>query len=314
MSRDRIAILFNPAAGKGKALKKQVRMEQLLRKFAIPYDLFVTQSEEHLKELTRKNAGRYKTLAGAGGDSTFHMMVDEIMKTGEEVDFGMIGLGSSNDISKEFELDTLEKACAALKDRKTRQIDLGCISGGGIILEYFVGQANMGLGVWVNRYVEKLARKWPHLGRIQRLAGTLGIIHAFRTKKVPLSFTLESEEGMFEGQIALAVFSNIRYWATGRKINPAALPDDGWLDGCLIKACSFWRLARLAALSRTGKHVQAREVKMMRSRAFEISSELAFEVQTDGEFLGGSRETATFKKIQFTVIPQALNVICQKVR
>jgi diacylglycerol kinase (ATP) len=314
MSRDRIAILFNPAAGKGKALKKQVRMEQLLRKFAIPYDLFVTQSEEHLKELTRKNAGRYKTLAGAGGDSTFHMMVDEIMKTGEEVDFGMIGLGSSNDISKEFELDTLEKACAALKDRKTRQIDLGCISGEETILEYFVGQANIGLGVWVNRYVEELARKRPHLGRIQGLAGTLGIIHALRTKKVPLSLTIESEENKFEGQIALAVFSNIRYWATGRKINPAARPDDGWLDGCLIKACSFRRLARLAALSRTGKHVQAREVRILRSRAFEVSSEQAFEVQTDGEFLGGSRETASFKKIQFTVIPQALNVICQKVR
>lgn len=310
MSTDKIAVLFNPSAGKGKALKNKNRLEQLLRRFDIPHDLFVTQSEENLKELTRQNSHRFKTLAGAGGDSTFHIMVDEIMKTGEEVNLGMIGLGSSNDISREFGVDTLEKACAVLKAGKTTRIDLGCISKERTILKYFVGQANIGLGAWVNKYVDELAYKRPRLARIQGVAGTLGIIHSYRTKKIPLSLTIESEEGKVEGQFVLAVFSNIRYWATGRKINPAARPDDGRLDGCLIKACSFARLAYLAALARKGKHVKAREVKILRSRAFEISSEQAFQVQADGEILGGSGEAASFKKIQFTVIPQALNVVC----
>jgi YegS/Rv2252/BmrU family lipid kinase len=310
MSTDKIIILFNPSAGKGKALKNKGRLEQLLRRFDIPHDLFVTQSEEDLKELTRQNVQRCKTLVGAGGDSTFHIMVNEIMKTGKEVNFGMIGLGSSNDISKEFQVDTLEKACETIRAGKTMRIDLGCISEARTILKYFLGQANIGLGAWVNKYIDKLASKGPHLGRIQGLAGTLGIINTYRTKKIPLSLTIESEEGKFEGQFVLAVFSNIRYWATGRKINPAARPDDGWLDGCLIKTCSFARLAYLAALSRKGNHIKATEVEILRSRAFEISSERAFQIQADGEILGSSGETTSFKKIQFAVIPQALNVIC----
>jgi len=50
-------------------------------------------------------------------------MVDEIMKSGEEVNFAMIGLGSSNDISKEIHADTLEKACLALQAGKRTRID-----------------------------------------------------------------------------------------------------------------------------------------------------------------------------------------------
>jgi YegS/Rv2252/BmrU family lipid kinase len=309
MAEEKLAILFNPSAGKGNALKNKDRLEQLLRKYDLSYELFVTRSEENLKELTREKTRRGKTLVGAGGDSTFHIMIDEIMKTGEEVDFGMIGLGSSNDISRQFQVETLEKACAALKAGKTARIDLGCISAEKTILKYFVGQANIGLGTWVNKYVEELAGREPGLGRIQGLAGTLGIIQAYRTKKIPFPLTIESEEGKIKGQFVLAVFSNIQYWATGRKINPVARPDDGWLDACVIQACPFPRLARLAVLSKNGKHIKAREVKILRSRAFLISSDQAFQVQADGEILGGVGEMALFNKIQFTVIPRALNVI-----
>jgi diacylglycerol kinase (ATP) len=310
LSPDKIAILLNPSAGGGKALQKKGRLEQLLRQFAIPYDLFITQSEGHLRELTRKNAGRCKILAGAGGDSTFHIMVNELIKAGEDVDFGMIGLGSSNDICKEFGLDTLERSCAALKEQRKRRIDLGGLSGESNPVRYFLGQANIGLGVWVNRYIEELAGRWVRPGRTQGLAGVRGVIHSFRTQRAVLSVAVESESGKSEVPLTLAVFSNIRYWATGRLINPTARPDDGWLDGCLIRACSFLRLARLAALCRKGRHVKARGVRFLRSRTFLVSSEQAFPVQADGEILGGSRKPAHFKTLRVTVIPKALNVIC----
>jgi diacylglycerol kinase (ATP) len=311
---NKTVILLNPSAGGGKAREKKSRLEELLRQFAIPYDLFVTRSEGHLRELTRKNAGRCRTLAGAGGDSTFHIMVNELMNAGEEVDFGVIGLGSSNDICKEFGLDTLERACAALKAQRKRRIDLGGLSGESNPVRYFLGQANIGLGVWVNRYVEELAARGVRSARIQGLAGVLGVIRSFRTQKAVLPVAVESESGKSEVPLTLAVFSNIRYWATGRLINPSARPDDGWLDGCLIRACSFLRLARLAALSRKGRHAEAREVEFMRSRAFLVSSEQAFPVQADGEILGGDREPAYFKTLRVAVIPKALNVICGETR
>jgi len=310
MPTDRIAILFNPAAGKGKALKKKSRLEQLLQEWETPFDLIVTAGEDHLRALTRECAGRYRALAGAGGDSTFQIMIDEIARSRTEVDFGLIALGSSNDIAREFDLYGLEKACAALKKGRTRSIDLGAIEHDGEILKYFIGQANIGLGARVSRYVEDMSSKRPRLAGFQSLSGTMGIIRSYRKKEVPLHLTVLSEGQRRAGVYVVANFSNIRFWASGKTLNPSARPDDGLLDGCLIGECSFLRLARLAFLARKGRHVGAPEVEFRRAPAFEISSERGFEVQVDGEIIGGSRTPLFLKNILVRAVPQALRLIC----
>jgi diacylglycerol kinase (ATP) len=162
----------------------------------------------------------------------------------------------------------------------------------------------------VNRFIEELAVRRPRLGKAQSLAGALGIIHSYKAKKIPLFLAVEFEAGKIEGPFVLAVFGNIRYWATGRMINPAARPDDGRLDACLVRPCSLPRLARLSVLSRKGRHLGAREVEVQTSCEYRVSSEHPFQVQADGEIIRAG-QTAAFKKIQFTVIRQALNVICR---
>jgi len=306
----KIGILFNPSAGKGKALKNKGRLEKLLRKHEIDYDLFVTKSEDDLRRLAKEKTERYKIIAGAGGDSTFNIIINEIKKGGAEVVLGMIGLGSSNDITKEFEVDSLEKACAALKRGKTKRIDLGCIVEDKKNLGYFLGQANIGLGVLVNKYVEDLVYRRPRVGKIQTLAGALGIIDSYSSKRIPIPLALESEEGQVEGDFVLAVFNNIQYWATGKRVNPHALVDDGRLDCCLIRDCSLPRLARLVFLSTKGKHTSAKEVNTLQSTYFEVSSEKAFAIQADGEIIGGTKAPSQFERIKFKIIPQALDVIC----
>jgi len=306
---EKVSILINPSAGKGKAIRNKKILERFLRQFEVPYDLAITQSEEDLRELTRKNARKYQILAGVGGDSTFNIMINEIMKEGVKVNLSMIGLGSSNDLTKEFQVDSLEKACLALKKMRTKKIDLGCIVLKNVHLHYFLGQANIGLGVFVNKHVAGLMERRPWLGKHQRLAGILAIINSYRSKKIPLFLTVESEEGKFEGEFILAIFNNIRYWATGKMITPEAKPDDGKLDCCLIKKCSLTQLARISILANKGKHTETKEVQTFQSCSFELSSEQTFEIQTDGEILGGLSNPARFNKVSFETIPRALNII-----
>lgn len=307
---DKIAILFNPSAGKGKALKKKARLERLLKKWEVPFDLAVTANEQDLRALSREFARRYRSLAGAGGDSTFQIIIDEIVRSGADVDFGLIGLGSSNDVTREFELDNLEKACRALKRRRTKLIDLGAVEGNGETLKYFIGQANIGLGARVNSYVEGMTRKWPRLAAFQSLAGAMGIKRSFRRKEVPLHLTVLADGQKKEGGYVVANFSNIRFWASGRMLNPSARPDDGRLDGCLIGVCSFLRLGHLARLARKGRHVGAPEIEFLRALEYEISSEQAFEVQVDGEIIGGSRTPQLFRSIRIHAVPRSLRLIC----
>ncbi len=310
MSGQRTAILFNPSAGKGKAKKRKYVLERLLRKWEVPYDLIVTASADDLRTLTRELAGRYRALAGAGGDSTYQIMIDELVRAGAEVDFGLIPLGSSNDIAREFGLTDLEKACLVLKRGRTRTIDLGAVDHQGQILSHFVGQVNIGLGVQVNRYVEELSMKWPRLASWQSLAGTLGIIRAYRRKEVPLSLTIQTEDEERQGRFIVASFNNIRNWASGRVLVPSARPDDGRLDSCLIANCPFLRLARLALSARKGRHVGASEVEFLAAPAFRVSSEREFDVQVDGEIIGGFRSPGLFQDVQVRAIPGRLRIIC----
>ncbi|MFC2158526.1 diacylglycerol kinase family protein, partial [Acidobacteriota bacterium] len=74
MKSDKIAILFNPSAGMGRALREKERLESCLRRHSLLYDLFVTEDEDHLKRLTQVNSMSHNTLVGAGGDSTFALI------------------------------------------------------------------------------------------------------------------------------------------------------------------------------------------------------------------------------------------------
>ncbi len=309
MRTDKVAILFNPSAGKGEALRKKSRLEELLQKYDVPYDLFVTQSEDDLKKLTGEKSKEYKVLVGVGGDSTFNIMIDEIIKRGADVTFGMIGLGSSNDIVKEFGIDSLGKACLALKKKRTKRIDLGCIVEDNSVLRHYLGQANVGLGVLVSKHAEGMASRGSKWARLQTVTGMSGIHDAYRSQKVPLPLKIVSDNGEVHGMFILASFNNIRYWATGRLLCPEALPDDGKLDGCLIDNCSFSRFAQIALMAKKGNHIKAREVEILQSSEFTVSAEKTFEIQTDGEIVHRPDSSTQFRTVQFRILPQALTII-----
>jgi len=303
-------VLFNPSAGRGKARKKKVLLEKNLRASAISFELVETTSEAHLREFARQGAVSGRRLVAAGGDSTFHIAANELLRAGSDGPLGLIGVGSSNDIALEFGLETLERACRALKEGRTRTIDLGAIEQDREVLAFFLGQANIGLGVEVNRYVAALAEKKSPWAKRQTAAGLMGILKAYRLGKVPRPLKIETETGRWDENLVLAVFSNIRYWATGKMMCPEARPDDGLLDACLFRACSFRRLIRLNTLAGRGRHARAREVEMLRSRSFEITSDEPFEIQTDGEILKSRSGQTLFQKIRFSILPAALKLFC----
>jgi diacylglycerol kinase (ATP) len=310
MTTDALSVLFNPSAGQGRALDLRAGVESRLRESGVPHDFFVTGSEDELKNLAREHGRKYRTVAGAGGDSTFHIIANELLASGATARLGMIGVGSSNDIGREFGLDSLDKACAALRAGRARRIDVGRIVHGGETLRYFLGQANVGLGAMVNAYIAGLSRRGSRLARRQTAAGVLGAFRSFRSGRLPLELEIADGDADVRGRFMIAVFGNTRYWATGKSIVPDAKPDDGILDACLVGACSFCRLARIAVLASRGVHGRAKEVSFLKAVGFEVIGAVPFEVQTDGEILGGAGHPETFDRVRFDVRPGALEVVC----
>jgi diacylglycerol kinase (ATP) len=306
---EKVAILFNPSAGKGQAAKKRQVLEKCLKEQGVIYDWFNSRSEDDLCNLVETAAENYPILIAAGGDTTFLIVINEMLRLGLDNTLGMIGLGSCNDVVREFEIHSLKKACQAIKRNRSRRIDLGMALEGKKILRYYPGQASIGLAVLINQYVEQVVKRSPRLGKYQTLSGIRGGWQALRSVDLPMNLTVEHENGILKGEFILAVFNNIRYYAAGKMATPLARTDDGMLDAFLVKKCSFSRLAYITFLTPPAAYAEKKETVAIQAPRFTVKSDTPFSVQIDGEILSAANNPRQFRKIEFASAPQALKII-----
>ena len=306
---EKIAVLFNPSAGKGRAAQKRRALQRCLKEQGIASDWFESRHEDDLRDLVRVTAQDYPTLVAAGGDTTFLIVINEMMRLGADNVLGMIGLGSCNDVVREFEMHSMKKACLAIRRNSPRLIDLGAVREGRKVLRYYPGQASIGLAVLINQFVERVVRNSPRLGKYQTLSGLRGGWQACRSADMPLPLTVETERESVSGEFMLAVFNNIRFYAAGRLAQPRARTDDGLLDAFLVKKCSFPRLAYIALFTPPGGYADKKEAVTLQAAKFTVSSDRDFAVQIDGEVLSDASGPRQFRKLEFVSVPRALRIV-----
>lgn len=306
---DKVALLFNPSAGKGRAAQNRRSLQRCLREQGVAYDWFESRHEDDLRDLVAVTAENYPVLVAAGGDTTLLIVINELMRLGADNPLGMIGLGSCNDVVREFGIGSLARACRAIRLGRTRAIDLGAVREGKKILRYYPGQASIGLAVLINQYVSQVVQRSPRLGRYQTLSGLRGGWKACRSSEMPIHLEVEHDGGRVSGEFMLAVFDNIRYYAAGRKALPKARPDDGLLDALLIRKCSFPRLAALALLTPPALYAEQKEALVLQAPRFAVRAGKAFTVQVDGDVLSQDGQPRPFRSLEFASVPKALKIV-----
>ncbi len=306
---EKVALLFNPSSGQGRATQKRRALQRCLKEQGVAYDWFESRHEDDLRDLVATTAADYSTLVAAGGDTTLLIVVNELMRLGTGNTLCMIGLGSCNDVVREFDIHTMKKACLALRRQRARPIDLGAVREGRKVLRYYPGQASIGLAVLINQYVEGVGRRNPRLRRYQTLASLLGGWQACRSDKMPIHLEIEHEGGRLSGEFMLAVFNNIRYYAAGRRVLSKARTDDGRLDAFLIRKCSFSRLAYFSLLMPPNTYAKQEKVVILQAPCFAVRAGKPFTVQIDGEVLAQGGEPRSFRNLEFISVPKALKVV-----
>jgi diacylglycerol kinase (ATP) len=306
---EKIAILFNPSAGKGRAELKRRTLQKCLKEEGVACDWFESRHEDDLRDLVKVTAADYPTLVAAGGDTTLLIVINELMRLKADNTLGMIGLGSCNDVVKEFDVHSLKNACRAIRRNRSSQVDLGMVREGNRILRYYLGQASIGLAVLVNQYVDQVVKRSPRLGKYQTLSGIRGGWQAYRSAEVPLNLDVEYDKGRVSGEFMLAVFNNIRYYAAGKMTSPRARTDDGLLDAFLVKKCSFSRLAYITLLTPPATFADKKEVITIQAPQYTVSSDKPFTVQIDGEVLSENARPRQFHNLEFASMPRALKII-----
>ncbi|MBI2213108.1 MAG: diacylglycerol kinase family lipid kinase [Acidobacteria bacterium] len=285
----RLAVLYNPAAGRGRARLHVGEAEGMLRAAGAEVLHYESKSREHMiemaRQLTPENCDR---AVVCGGDGSFHLALRGLDL---RIPLAVLPLGSGDDFAKTIGVPSrLELACDTVVNGVIREIDVGVANG----LRY-IGVA----GVGFDSVVAARANRVKYLrGSLVYLYSIFSVLPSF--KAVPMTIAIdgvaETEEVMF------AVVGNTHRYGAGVLIAPAAKVDDGLLDLYVIGKCGMWDLLTTLPKAYTGKHVNSPFVRSARGRAMRIETATPMEVYADGEPL-------TSTPVEISIAPEKLKII-----
>ena len=284
-----IRLIVNPSSGRGRGRVVAKQAVQLLAGHGVAHEVCYSVSPHEPTRLARQAlADGAAAVVGIGGDGLVSQVAAELV--GTRTPLGIIPAGRGNDFARGLGIPLdIPTACATLAAGRQRRIDVGQANG-----RYFFSMAVMGLAAEINRRANALTRL-----RTNGVYTLLTLATVFRSQ--PQFFSLEYEGGRRRCYSWLIAVGNT--WSSGRgmALVPAARPDDGQLDACVVNGVG--RLELLSVFPRVfkGRHVYHTGVETLCGRAMTIHADQPGDIYADGERIGPL-------PARLETIPQALSV------
>jgi diacylglycerol kinase family enzyme len=304
MAEAEVCVIFNPAAGRGRAGQRLNKLRRILGRRA---EFWPTQQAGHAEELARRAAEEgFAIVAAAGGDGTVHEVANGIVRADRpDAILAAIPIGSANDYAYSLDLD----ADWWLRPDPTigvRRVDVGRVRAPDGRERYFVN----GVGLGFNGCVTREAR------RIRRLQGiplyALAIFRAMREHyKFPvLRVRMDGDPEQRVPTLALTL-------GLGRRegnflLTPNAVLDDGLFDYLHVGRLPRRRLIAYVPRMITGRIPQNDpRLSYGRCRRMEIRSDSdsgpGLIVHADGEFFCVPEEGV--QEVVVDLLPGRLSVL-----
>jgi len=235
-------------------------------------------------------------IIAAGGDGTLNEVINGVAPHANQVQVGLVPLGTGNDFARMLDLPaTVEDCIAVLRCGNLRAIDLVRVTSDRV--RYFINVSAGGFSGTVNeKLTPEIKQSWGPLAYVRCAAEALPELRAYRTE-----ITLD-EAAPMALELYNVVIANGRYVAGGTLIAPEALIDDGLLDVVLIPQNSAGNIAMVAAQIMMGTHLTSDGVIFRRAAKVAIHSVPGMWLNVDGELVGN--EPAVFE-----VMPKALQFL-----
>lgn len=273
-----LQLVFNPAAGKGRAKAALAAALAFFDERGVPYALHTTQGVGHATELAAATPPSSLVVA-IGGDGTVHEVAKGLLRDGSTGGrtLGILPLGSGDDFAFSLGLprDDLQGALRRLLDAEPRLVDLGTVNG-----EPFFNAVGTGFDAEVAERV----RSSPRF-----LKGFSGYLYSVLVSLARLS---EPHAHVFvdgvlvhDGPALLVTSQNGPRSGGSFVFAPAARPDDGQLD--VVIAGKVGRVGALGLLPKVlqAKHLGHPAVALHRGGAVRIEWSEPRPAHADGELL-----------------------------
>lgn len=286
---DELALLINPAAGRGRGARAGRRAEHRLTEAGLAVRTLVGRDVREAADLARESVeDGVRALVVVGGDGMVHLGLQAVAATGTPL--GVIPAGTGNDLARALgiPLGDPEAAADTVVAGQCREIDLGRTDG-----QWFAGVVATGFDAKVNDRVNRM--RWPKGPRRYDLA-TFAELGVF----TPISYHLELDGEVLDLEAMLVAVGNIPSYGGGLRITPDAVIDDGVFDVVVVGPVSRLTLVRTFGRVKQGTHTAYPFVTVHRARRVKLDAP-GITAYVDGERLGPLPRT-------FEVVPRAQRV------
>jgi diacylglycerol kinase (ATP) len=244
-----------------------------------------------LPAVIRRHQDRVDCVIIGGGDGTLTMAVDGIVDA--KLPLGILPLGTANDLARTLGLpiDPVAAADVIIQGHR-RPIDLGWVNG-----THFFNVASVGLSTGITRRLTRRRKgRWGVFAYLFAAGQVVWHARPFAAEIVTPSETIQVRT------VQITV-GNGRHYGGGMTVDESARIDDGVLDLVSLEIERWWQIVPLLPALRRGTLTEARHVRTIRGREFEVrpAKKRKMKVMADGEL--ASRAPAHFR-----LIPQALTV------
>tara|TARA_Y100001960_G_scaffold111586_1_gene119461 strand:+ start:408 stop:1298 length:891 start_codon:yes stop_codon:yes gene_type:complete len=268
----KVSLLFNPLAGKGKALSVADEIQSILKELDVETDALIPTDRSQVEGVIKESVDSgIDTLIAVGGDGLINQAVNVLAET--DIVLGVIPVGTGNDFARSLGLNSgglLEQMQKALSPAV--KVDLiKCDSN------FVTTSVICGFPAAVNLRANEL--RFPK-GSSSYTVATLMELPLMS----PAIYRLKLDGESFEVTAAAVVVANSAYFGGGMKICPDASTSDGLLDVCVIGDVGKFDLLRSFLKVRTGDHVDHPKVSIFKASVIEIIGTGI--IRGDGEQLG----------------------------
>jgi diacylglycerol kinase (ATP) len=293
----RTCVIFNPAARGNKAR----HFRRWLEGVAFECTLKPTTSAGEAQRLAAEAvAENFELIIAAGGDGTVNEVLNGIGETPDGFDrvcLGVLPLGTVNVFAREIGLPLqIPEAWKVLQGGRERRIDVPMVeytSNGKFARRYFIQLAGAGLDA---RAIELVS--WKHKKQVGPLAYVIAGLKALRERHPQITVRADGQE--FTGQLILT--GNGRYYGGSFAVFPEADLADGWLEVCCLPRTNFPTLLRCGPSVLFGGRLPEGQVRRLRTKAFELTSETDAAFELDGEWVGHLPAT-------FSIAPKQVRIM-----
>jgi YegS/Rv2252/BmrU family lipid kinase len=284
--RERVALLYNPAAGGGRAKRTLPAVEKALRALGLTSRSAATRSLDHADELAREAAAAGEVVATLGGDGLVGRVAGALR--GSEALLAVLPGGRGNDLARVLGLPAdPAAACTVIRDGVVRKLDLGEVGG-----RAFVGIASCGFDSDANRIANEAPSR---LGNLVYAYGALRALVAWRAADFEVE--LDGETHRYRGWSVAA--ANSKAYGGGMYMAPDAALDDGLLDVvCSSESSKLHFLRQLPSVFK-GAHVDDPHIEVHRAREVTIRADRPFDLYADGDPI--ARLPATIRALRGAV-------------